>query len=68
MASDREAAKASKASTCYRFEGFLRNLKSRGPMSVQAKGFCATIVTIRFVTNELHQVFLATLGPFLQVE
>ena len=34
----------------------LRNLKSRGPSSVQAKGFCATIVTIRFVNKALHQM------------
>ena len=34
---------------------FLRNLKSRGPSSVQAKGFRATIITIHFVNKALHQ-------------
>ena len=33
----------------------LRNLKSRGPSSVQAKGFRATIITICFVNKALHQ-------------
>ena len=32
----------------------LRNLKICGPSSVQAKGFRATIVTIRFVNKALH--------------
>ena len=34
---------------------FLRNLKSRGPSLVQAKGFRATIITIHFVNKALHQ-------------
>ena len=34
----------------------MRNLKSRGPSSVQAKGSRATIVTIRFVNKALHRV------------
>ena len=32
---------------------FLRNLKSRGPSSDQAKGFRATIITIHFVNKAL---------------
>ena len=40
-------------STCYRF--LLRNLKSRGPSSVQAKGFRAEIITILFANVELHR-------------
>ena len=32
----------------------LRNLKSHGPSSVQAKGFRATIVTIHFANKALH--------------
>ena len=32
----------------------LRNLKSRGLSSVQAKGFRATIVTICFANKALH--------------
>ena len=33
----------------------LRNLKSRGPSSVQAKGVRAIIVMIHFVNKALHQ-------------
>ena len=33
----------------------MRNLKSRGPSSVQAKGFRAKIITILFANVELHQ-------------
>ena len=34
----------------------LHNLKSRGPSSVQAKGFRATVITIHFVNKALHRV------------
>ena len=34
----------------------MHNLKSRGPSSVQAKGFRATVITIHFVNKALHRV------------
>ena len=32
------------------------NLKSRGPSSVQAKGFRATIMTTQIIIVELHRI------------
>ena len=51
MASDCKAGKALATDLDF----LLRNLKSCGPSSVQAKGFHATIVTIRFVNKALHR-------------
>ena len=54
MASDCKAGESGEAlATDLHF--LLRNLKGRGPSSVQAKGFRATIITIRFVNKALHQ-------------
>ena len=54
MASDHKAGESSEAlATDLRF--LLRNLKSRGPSSVQAKGFRAKIITILFANFELHR-------------
>ena len=54
MASDHKAGESSEAlATDLRF--LLRNLKSRGPSSVQAKGFRAKIITILFANVELHR-------------
>ena len=54
MASDCKAGESGEAlATDLRF--LLHNLKNRGPSPVQAKGFRATIITIRFVNKALHQ-------------
>ena len=54
MASDRKAGESGQTfPTNLRF--FLCNLKSRGPSSVQVKGFRAKIITILFANVELHQ-------------
>ena len=52
MASDCKAGESGEALAT---DLFLCNLKSRGPSSVQAKDFRATIVLIRFVNKALHQ-------------
>ena len=54
MASDCKAREAGEA-LATDLDFLLYNLKGRGPSSVQAKGFRATIVTIRFVNKTLHQ-------------
>ena len=54
MASDCKAGESGEALTTD-LDFLLRNLKSRGPSSVQAKGFRATIVMIHFVNKALHQ-------------
>ena len=51
MASDHKAGESSEALAT----DLLRNLKSRGPSSVQAKGFRAKIITILFANVELHR-------------
>ena len=57
MASDHKAGESGEAlGHLVATDFLLRNLKSRGPSSVQAKGFCATIVTIRFANKALHRV------------
>ena len=54
MASDCKAGESVEA-LATDLDFLLCNLKSRGPSSVQAKGFRATIVSIRFVNKTLHQ-------------
>ena len=55
MVSDLQAGESGEAlATDLSF--LLHNLKSRGPSSVQAKGFRATIVMIHFVNKVLHRV------------
>ena len=51
MASDHKAGEALATDLSF----LLRNLKSRGPSSVQAKGFRAKIITILFANVELHR-------------
>ena len=53
MASDHKAGESGEALAT---DFLLRNLKSRGPSSVQAKGFRATIITILFANKALHRV------------
>ena len=54
MASDRKAGESGQTfPTNLRF--LLRNLKSRGPSSVQAKSFRAKSITILFANVELHR-------------
>ena len=53
MASDHKAGESGEAlATDLNF--LLRNLKSRGPSSVQAKSFHDKIITILFANVELH--------------
>ena len=54
MASDRKAGESGEALTTD-LDFLLRNLKSRGPSSVQAKSFRAKIITILFANVELHR-------------
>ena len=55
MASDRKAGEAGEAlATDLRFS--YSYLKIRGPSSVQAKGFHATVIMIHFVNKALHRV------------
>ena len=52
MASNHKAGESGEALAT---DFLLCNLKSRGPSSVQAKGFRATIVTTCFINKALHQ-------------
>ena len=57
MASDCKAGESGEA-LATNLDFLLRNLKSRGPSSVQVKGFRVTIVTIRFVNKALHEAYI----------
>ena len=52
---DLQAGESGKAALAIDLRFFLHNLKSRGPSSVQAKGFRATVIMIHFVNKALHK-------------